>query len=91
MDVVLIAGLWLPESIWADVGTELERLGHRPLPVSLPGVDDASANATLADQVAAILATVDAADSPLVVGHSAACTLAWMIADQRPEEIDGVV
>ncbi|MFP3882781.1 MAG: alpha/beta fold hydrolase [Actinomycetota bacterium] len=91
MDVVLIAGLWLPESIWADVGTELERLGHRPLPVSLPGVDDASANATLADQVAAILTTVDTAHRPMVVGHSAACTLAWMIADQRPEAIDSVV
>lgn len=91
MDVVLIAGLWLPESIWADVGAELQRLGHRPLPVSLPGVDDASATATLADQVAAALAVVDAADRPMVVGHSAACTLAWMIADQRPDAIDSVV
>ncbi len=91
MDVVLIAGLWLPESIWADVSSELEQLGHRPLPVSLPGVDDASATATLADQVAATLAAVDTADRPMVVGHSAACTLAWMIADQRPDAIDSVV
>lgn len=27
----------------------------------------------------------------MVVGHSAACTLAWMIADQRPDAIDRVV
>lgn len=85
MDIVLIAGLWLPRAIWTDVGDELERLGHRPLPVALPGVDDGDASATLADQVTATLAAVDNADRPMVVGHSAACTLAWMVADQRPE------
>lgn len=91
MDIILIAGLWLPESIWADVCSELESRGHRPVPVSLPGVDDESTTATLADQVAVTLAAVDAADRPMVVGHSAACTLAWMIADQRPDAIDSVV
>lgn len=91
MDVVLIAGLWLPRAIWAEVGAELEHLGHRALPVALPGVDDASTNATLADQVRAVLAAVDAADRPMVVAHSAACALAWMVADQRPEAIDRVV
>ena len=91
MDIILIAGLWLPESIWADVGAELERLGHRALPVALPGVDDASTTATLADQVTATLAAVDAAARPIVDGHSAACTLAWMTADQRPDAIDRVV
>ncbi len=91
MDIILIAGLWLPRSIWADVDAELKQLGHRVLPVALPGVDDASTTATLADQVAATLAAVDAADRPMVVGHSAACTLAWMMADQRPDAIDRVV
>ncbi len=91
MDIILIAGLWLPRSIWADVDAELKQLGHRALPVALPGVDDASTTATLADQVAATLAAVDAADRPMVVGHSAACTLAWIMADQRPDAIDRVV
>jgi pimeloyl-ACP methyl ester carboxylesterase len=91
MDIVLIAGLWLPESIWADVVAELERLGHRALPVALPGVDDGSTTATLDDQVAATLATVDDAERPMVVGHSAACTLAWMVADRRLDSIDSVV
>lgn len=59
--------------------------------MALPGVDDASTSATLADQLEATLAAVDAADRPMVVGHSAACTLAWMIADQRPDAIDQVV
>lgn len=91
MDMILIAGLWLPCSIWDDVVRQLEALGHRALPVALPGVDDASTTATLADQVEAVLAEVDSADRPMVVGHSAACTLAWMVADQRPNLIDQVV
>ncbi len=91
MDIILIAGLWLPRSIWTDVCTELESRGHRPEPVALPGVDNASTTVTLADQVKATLAAVDTADRPMVVGHSAACTLAWMIADQRPDAIDQVV
>jgi len=91
MDIILIAGLWLPRSIWSEVVSGLEDLGHRALPVSLPGVDDDSTTATLDDQVAAALEVVDGADRPVVVGHSAACTLAWIVADQRPDAIDSVV
>lgn len=91
MDIILIAGLWLKSSVWDDVATELEKYGHRPVPLALPGVDDGSATATLEDQVAAVLAAVDAADRPLVVGHSAACSLAWIAADRRPRLVDGVV
>lgn len=91
LDIILIGGLWLPRSIWTDVCGELESHEHRPLPVALPGVDDASTTATLADQVTAVLAALDDADRPMVVGHSAACTLAWMIADRRPDTISRVV
>lgn len=91
MDIICIAGLWLPHTIWTDVCNDLERLGHRPVPVALPGVDDASSTANLADQVAAVLEAVDAAERPMVVGHSAACTLAWIAVDQRPEAIERVV
>ncbi len=91
MDIILIAGLWLPASIWTEVAQALERSGHRPVPLALPGVDDGSASATLDDQVAAVLAAVDGADRPLVVGHSAACTLAWMAADRRPDKVGPVV
>ena len=61
------------------------------MPVALPGADDAATAATLADQVAAVLAAVDGAHRPMVVGHSAACTLAWMAADRRPDAISRVV
>lgn len=39
-----------------------------------------------------MLAAVDAAsEKPMVVGHSAACTLAWLAADARPEKVAKVV
>jgi pimeloyl-ACP methyl ester carboxylesterase len=92
MDIVLIGGLWLDVSAWDAVAPELERLGHRPVPVALPGQGDGSASATLGDQVAAVLAAVDAASGKImVVGHSAACGLAWIAADARPDRVAKVV
>lgn len=91
MDLLLVAGLWLRSSIWSAVADELERLGHHPIPVELPGVDDGSTAASLEDQLAAVLAAVDDADRPVVVGHSAACGLAWMTADRRAETIAGLL
>lgn len=88
MDILLIAGLWLDGSAWDEVVPALEELGHRPVPLTLPGQGDGAASATLEDQVAAVLAAVDAAPGrPMVVGHSAACTLAWLAADARPERV----
>jgi pimeloyl-ACP methyl ester carboxylesterase len=92
VDILLIAGLWLDGSAWDDVATELRALGHRPVPLTLPGQGDGDTSATLEDQVAAVLAAVDAAPGdPMVVGHSAACTLAWLAADARPERVSAVV
>ncbi|MEV7595923.1 alpha/beta hydrolase [Kitasatospora sp. NPDC089797] len=88
MDILLIAGLWLDGSVWDDVVPELTALGHRPVPLTLPGQGDGNSSATLDDQLAAVLAAVDAAPGkPLVVGHSAATTLAWLAADARPEKV----
>lgn len=92
MDIVLVAGLWLDGTAWDAVVPELEQLGHRPVPVTLPGQGDGAGDATYDDQVAAVVAAVDAADGPaLVVGHSAACTLAWAAADARIDHVAGVV
>jgi pimeloyl-ACP methyl ester carboxylesterase len=88
MDIVLIAGLWLDGAVWDEVAAQLEARGHRAVPVTLPGQGDGNASATLADQVAAVVAAVDAAASrPMVAGHSAACTLAWLAADARPGKV----
>ena len=47
MEIVLIAGLWLDGSAWDDVVPALEALGHRPVPLTLPGQGDGSASAEL--------------------------------------------
>lgn len=91
MDIVLMPGLWLESTAWDQVSTELRLLGHNAIPVKLPGADDHSMTATLDDQVNAALDAVDGADHPMVVGHSAASTLAWIVADRRPDAIHSVV
>jgi pimeloyl-ACP methyl ester carboxylesterase len=92
MDILLIGGLWLDGSAWADVAAELEQRGHHAVPVTLPGQGDGNTSATLADEVATVVAAVDAAaGKPLVVGHSAACSLAWIAADARPAKVGQVV
>ena len=92
MDIVLVAGLWLDATAWREVVPPLEAAGHRPVPLTLPGQGDGATTATLEDQVAAVLAAVDAADGPpMVVGHSAACSLAWLATDARPDRVARVV
>src|SRR5690348_13544095 len=87
-DILLIAGLWLDGSAWDRVAPALVALGHRPVPLTLPGQGTGSADATLDDQIAAVVAAVDEAQGrPVVVGHSAASTLAWLAADARPERV----
>ena len=91
MDILLIAGLWLDGSVWGDVAAQLEARGHRAVPITLPGQGDGNTSATLADQSAAVVAAVDAAAGrPMVVGHSAACSLAWLAAEARPGKVSKV-
>jgi len=88
MDILLIAGMWLDGSVWGEVVAGLAARGHRGVPVTLPGQGDGDTSATLADQSAAVVAAVDAAAGrPMVVGHSAASSLAWLAADARPAKI----
>ncbi|MBB5889772.1 alpha/beta fold hydrolase [Kutzneria kofuensis] len=92
MEILLAAGLWLDGStVWDDVVSALEPLGHRAVPIPLPGQGDGNTAATLDDQLAAVLSAVDDAENPVLVGHSAACTLAWLAADARPERLNRVV
>jgi pimeloyl-ACP methyl ester carboxylesterase len=91
MDIVLIAGLWLDGSVWDKVAADLEADGHHAVPVTLPGQGDGNTSATLEDQSAAVLAALDGTTGrPMVVGHSAACSLAWLAADARPDKISKV-
>jgi pimeloyl-ACP methyl ester carboxylesterase len=84
MTIVLLHGLWLSAPVWDAVAGELERRGHRAVVPDLSGD-------TLDSQVEAVLAAVDAAPAgSVVVGHSAACGLAWIAADRRPERVGKV-
>jgi len=92
MDIVLLGGLWLPQKEWDQVVEALAELGHRGVPVLLPGQGDGNRTATLEDQVAAVLLAVDESEGkPLVVGHSASSALAWIAADARSRQVAGVV
>ena len=92
MDIVLLGGLWLPQKEWDQVVEALAELGHRGVPVLLPGQGDGNRAATLEDQVAAVLLAVDESEGkPLVVGHSASSALAWIAADARSRQVAGVV
>lgn len=91
-DFLLIPGLWLDGSAWDGVVTPLEDDGHRVVAMTLPGQGDDAATATYDEQVQAVLSAVDDATAPVVVvGHSAAATLAWVAADKRPEHVTAVV
>lgn len=94
MTMILIGGMWMTAGVWDETVTALAGRGERGIAVALPGQDDGILAATLEDQLAAVLAAVDAVaaegEAPVVVGHSAAATLAWLVADRRPERVGAV-
>ena len=95
MDIVLVPGLWLDGSIWNAVVTRLVAVGHRALPLTLPGMEAAVADRsriTLTDHVNAVVEAIDfAGQSVVLVGHSAGCAIAHCAVDVRPDRIARVV
>lgn len=90
--IVLLGGLWLDASVWDGVVADLTERKRRVVAVTLPGQGDGNTSATLDDQVRAALAAVDADPGrSVVVGHSAASGLAWLVADARPTQVRTVV
>ncbi|GGM30810.1 alpha/beta fold hydrolase [Dactylosporangium sucinum] len=90
MDIILVPGLWLDGTTWERVVPALERAGHRPVPLTLPGMtpDADRAGITLSDHVAAVVAAVDAApDRVLLVGHSAGAGITHAAVDARPARV----
>ncbi|MGH9170208.1 MAG: lipase family alpha/beta hydrolase [Acidimicrobiales bacterium] len=93
MDIILVPGMWLDGSSWDKVVPGLERAGHRPHPLTLPGLESKSADrsgVTLSDHIAAVVAAIDSCpgtEKVAVVGHSAAAGLAYAAVDARTDRI----
>ncbi|MGO4454168.1 alpha/beta fold hydrolase [Arthrobacter sp. RAF14] len=95
MDLILVPGLWLDASSWDAVVPGLVAAGHRPHPVTLPGVGAPAAESdslTIDDWVAATVTQIDALDGPVVlVGHSGGGNVVWGAADARPDKVSRVI
>lgn len=96
MDIVLVPGLWLDGASWEAVAGHLAAGGHRPHPLTLPGMESPAADRSwvgLADHVRAVVEAIDACgpDPVLLVGHSAGCGIAHVAADARPDRVARVV
>lgn len=95
MDIILIPGLWLDASSWDDIIPALESAGHRPLPMTLPGVGEPaerSAEIGMSDWVDALIGQIDAVIGPVVlVGHSGGGNVVWGAAGARADRVDRVI
>jgi pimeloyl-ACP methyl ester carboxylesterase/uncharacterized damage-inducible protein DinB len=102
LDIILIPGLWLDGSSWAQVLPVLESAGHSAHPLTLPGMQSRDADRskiTLHDHVDAVVAAIDAfapADGPdanrvVLVGHSAGAAIAHAAVDARPDRVARVI
>lgn len=95
MDVILVPGLWLDASSWDAVVPALERAGHTPHALTMPGVGEpaqTSAHVRFDDWVSAVVAEIDRCTSPVaLVGHSGGGNVAWAAADARTAHVARVI
>jgi pimeloyl-ACP methyl ester carboxylesterase len=97
MDVILIPGFWLDASSWDETTQALERAGHRPRPLTLPGMESKDADRSgigLRDHVDAVVREIDAVEPPaqvVLVGHSGGGAVAHAAADARSDRVARVI
>ena len=88
-------GAWLDGSCWDAVVSPLEAAGHRVSALTLPGMErDATdrSRVRLVDQVAAVVAAIDAAGGAvLLVRHSIGSGIAHQALDARPDRVARIV
>lgn len=91
MDIILVPGFWLDASSWEEVVPALQAAGHRPIPLTLPGLESVDANRAgigLRDHIDAVVAEVDALEGKVVlVGHSGGGAIIHGVADARPDRV----
>ncbi|MGO4690916.1 alpha/beta fold hydrolase [Glaciibacter sp. 2TAF33] len=95
LTMVLIPGHWLGAWAWDEVLEHLTSLGHRAIPLTLPGLDETDTDRvtrTLDDQVAAIEQAATGSSGPVViVAHSGANAPASLVLDRHPELVSRVI
>lgn len=94
MHIILIPGLWLDGSSWERVVPLLEQAGHRPHPLTLPGLESQEADRSkigLSDHVDAVVRKIDSLDPAegqvVVVGHSGGSGIGHAAVDARPDRV----
>jgi pimeloyl-ACP methyl ester carboxylesterase len=91
MDIVLVHGLWLDGSSWDEIVPALEKAGHRPWSLTLPGLEARDADRStisLQDHVDAVTAAIDAVDGQaVVVGHSMGAGVVSAAVDARVDRV----
>jgi pimeloyl-ACP methyl ester carboxylesterase len=93
--IILVPGFWLGAWAWDEVAGILRGEGHDVTALTLPGLESVETDRSsigLADHVDAIVDTVRAAPSPVVLAvHSAAGFSGYVASDRIPERIAAVV
>ncbi len=93
--ILLIPGHWLGAWAWDDVVEHLTSLGHRAIPLTLPGLDTTDADRvtrTLDEQAAAIAQVAASSSGPVViVAHSGANAPVTLVLDRHPELVSRVI
>lgn len=94
-DIVLIHGAWAGPWVWDTVLEPLTLAGHRPHPITLPGVGDTRENTkvvALDELTEAVRVQIAGLAGPLVlVGHSGGGVIATQLAEDLYERVAGVV
>jgi len=90
MNVILVPGFWLDASSWDAVTPAIEAAGHRPHPITLPGLEAGAdpSGIGLDDQIDAVVAAIDSFDEDVVlVGHSGGGAIIHAAVDRRPDRV----
>ena len=93
--IILVPGFWLGAWAWDEVAAALRADGHDVTAITLPGLDSADTDRSgisFVDHVDAIVAAVEAKDSPVVLAvHSASGFSGYAASDRVPEKIAAMV
>jgi pimeloyl-ACP methyl ester carboxylesterase len=93
--IILVPGWWLGAWAWDEVVAVLRADSHDVMALTLPGLESADADRsaiTQSDHVAAIVAAVRAASSPVVLAvHSGTGFTGYAASDRIPEGIAAMV